>query len=290
MSGPVTEAARAKINLTLRVLGKRADGYHELQSLVVFAQSGDRLTAREADELRLDVAGRFAAALQGEPDNLVLRAARMLREETGIKSGAHLTLEKNLPVASGIGGGSADAAAALRALTALWGVAPGDEVLSRIAAALGADVLVCLHSRTAMMWGKGEKIMPLADLPRFWLVLANAGIALSTAAVFRELAAAPLAAAPSDPAPVPPGTLDDLAAWLAAEGNDLEPPALTLAPEIGETISALALTAGCLLARMSGSGATCFGLYAAEEEAREAALVLQAAHPGWWLEVSAAGG
>lgn len=286
----VAEEARAKVNLTLRVLGRRADGYHELQSLVVFAGIRDRLTAREAKDFKLELTGPFAAALEGEADNLVLRAARALGEETGFTGGAHLTLEKNLPVASGIGGGSADAAAALRALTRLWHVAPGAGKLARIAAALGADVPVCLLSRPALMWGRGESLAPLARLPRFWLVLVNPGVALSTAAVFRELAAPRLDDAPDDPAPRAVDTLDDLVAWLMAEGNDLEAPARALAPEIGEVLTAMASTVECQISRMSGSGATCFGIYPGEDEAHEAARVLRAAHPDWWVEASAAGG
>ncbi|MDP1626782.1 4-(cytidine 5'-diphospho)-2-C-methyl-D-erythritol kinase [Parvibaculum sp.] len=289
MSGPVAEEARAKINLTLRVLGKRADGYHELQSLVVFAGIRDRLTAREAGDFKLDLTGPFAAALEGEADNLVLRAARALGEAAGFMGGAHLTLEKNLPIASGIGGGSADAAAALRALTRLWHVAPGDKMLARIAATLGADVPVCLLSRPALMWGRGESLAPLAALPRFWLVLVNPGVALSTAAVFRELAAPALDGVPDDPQPPPFATLSDLVAWLTTEGNDLEAPARALAPEIGEVLTAMASTAECRLSRMSGSGATCFGIYPGEEEAREVARTLKAAHPNWWVEASAAG-
>ncbi|PKP78130.1 MAG: 4-(cytidine 5'-diphospho)-2-C-methyl-D-erythritol kinase [Alphaproteobacteria bacterium HGW-Alphaproteobacteria-3] len=282
MPGPVTEDAFAKVNLTLRILGRRADGYHELRSLVAFAQTGDRVTAARAEGISLDVTGPFAPALEAEAGNLVLRAGRALRELAGVTAGAHLTLEKNLPVASGIGGGSADAAAALRALMRLWKIEPDETSLAALAASLGADVPVCLASSSALMWGIGERIGRL-PLPAFWLVLANPGIALSTPAVFRELAAPPLDALPSDPALPAFATLERLVRWAAEEGNDLEAPAIALAPIVGEVRDAIAATADCLLARMSGSGATCFGLYPSEAAAGEAVCALAAAHPGWWI-------
>ena len=284
--GLTAEAAHAKINLSLRVLGRRSDGYHELRSLVVFAGLGDRLTAQAADDLTLDLTGPFGPLLAGEADNLVLRAARALRDLSGVAAGAKLTLEKNLPVASGMGGGSADAAAALRALMRLWDVAPDEEARMRLALSLGADVPVCLDARPAMMRGVGERIERLASLPSFWLVLVNPGVSLPTASVFRELAAPPLGAGEAEPAIPAFATLDGLLPWLVAEANDLEAPAVRLVPEIGETLAALAATVDCRLARMSGSGATCFGLYPGEAEARAAADVLAAAHPGWWVKAS----
>ncbi len=290
----VTQDARAKVNLTLRVLGRRADDYHLLQSLVVFPALADRLVARAADDLTLDLAGPFAAALAGGPngedDNLVLRAARVLRREAGVVAGAHLTLEKNLPVASGIGGGSADAAATLRILSRLWNVTMDEAALAEIATTLGADVAVCLSPRPALMWGIGERIARLDALPPFWLLLANPGIALATKAVFRELAAPRFSAMQKAPPHPAFASLDALLAWLAREGNDLERPAKALAPEVGQVLAALGATQGCRLARMSGSGATCFGLYADERAAREAARVLGAAHAGWWLEAAPVNG
>ena len=283
----IEERARAKINLSLRIMGRRADGYHELQSLVVFADAGDRLVAAPSDELSLSVTGPFAPALRGEPDNLVLRAARELREALGLSAGAHLTLEKNLPVASGIGGGSADAAAALRGLTRLWGAEPGEAKLASIALCLGADVPVCLDAAPALMWGVGELMTRVDALPRFYLVLANPGIALSTASVFRALQAQPLQEMPIGPELPPFPSLDALVIWLGGHGNDLEAPARRLAPEIASVIAAIAATPGCRLARMSGSGATCFGLFAGEGEARAAAADIAGAHPGWWVTASA---
>ena len=283
MAEPERESAFAKINLSLRILGRRADGYHELQSLVVFAAIADGIEALPAAELTLDIEGPFAATLSGDPDNLVLRAARGLRGLCGVGEGARITLEKNLPVASGIGGGSADAAATLRALMRLWHVSPDETALTRLAASLGADVPVCLDPSPALMSGVGEKIMRLPRLPDFWLLLANPGIGLSTAEVFRALDAPPLAAAP-EAAPMPEiATLEDLVSWLRSEPNDLQAPAKALLPQIGGVIEEIAATPGCRLARMSGSGATCFGIYAKESEASSAARALAAAHPDWWV-------
>lgn len=288
MAVPEQESAFAKINLSLRVLGRRPDGYHELQSLVVFAAIADTLEAHHATALTLELDGPFAATLAGEADNLVLRAARKLRDLCGVGEGARMTLEKNLPVASGIGGGSADAAAALRALMRLWHVSPDEEELMRLAASLGADVPVCLDPAPALMGGIGENIRHLPRLPDFWLLLANPGIALSTAEVFRALAAPPLTAAPAT-VPLPDfATLEALVEWLRDNPNDLERPARALLPLTGEVIGEIAATPGCRLARMSGSGATCFGIYAGGSEAHSAARTLAAAHPDWWVVVAPA--
>lgn len=280
----VEEFAPAKVNLSLKVLGRRNDGYHELESLVVFARAGDRLTARAAADLSLDISGPFGATLAGEGDNLVLRAGRLLASEFGREAGAHLMLEKNLPVASGIGGGSADAAAALRALARLWEIETSEERLAALALSLGADVPVCLDARPAFMQGRGERISRLENLPGFALLLVNPGVAVSTAAVFKALAAPVLAkdfAASKTPKF---STLDALVAWLHANGNDLEAPARGIAPVIGDVIAAIGATRGCRLARMSGSGATCFGIYASEDEARVAGAAV--ARPGWWVAVA----
>ncbi|MFN4353209.1 4-(cytidine 5'-diphospho)-2-C-methyl-D-erythritol kinase [Parvibaculum sp.] len=282
MSAPKRELAFAKINLSLRVLGRRNDLYHELQSLVVFAGISDRIEARTATDLALDIEGPFAAALSSGRDNLVMRAARDLSDLCGVNAGAHITLEKNLPVASGIGGGSADAAATLRALLRLWKVAPEGTALTRLAASLGADVPVCLDPSPALMSGVGEKIVRLPRLPEFWLLLVNPGAALSTADVFRALAAPPLASAPEDVSLPDFVMLDGLVSWLENEPNDLERPARALLPVVGNVIGQIAATPGCRLARMSGSGATCFGIYAKEAEALAAASAFATAHPGWW--------
>jgi 4-diphosphocytidyl-2-C-methyl-D-erythritol kinase len=265
------ELAPAKVNLALHVTGRRADGYHLLDSLVVFPRVGDRLRAEPSRELSLSVEGRFAACLD-RGDNLVLRAARLLAPGRG----AALTLDKRLPVASGIGGGSADAAAALRLLGRLWGVPlpPTAALLG-----LGADVPVCLAGVASRMRGIGEALEPVA-LPAFWLVLANPGVPVATGAVF-----AALAGRFGPPLPHPPAFADAaaLAGWLAARRNDLEAPAAALAPAIAGTLAALAAQPGCLLARMSGSGATCFGLFATAAEAEAAADALGRARPRWWV-------
>lgn len=283
MSGPVRENAWAKVNLSLRVLGRREDGYHELQSLVVFAAAADGIEAHPSDGLTLELRGPFGAGLSNGPENLVLRAARGLRDLCGGGAGAHLKLRKNLPVASGIGGGSADAAATLRALMRLWRIAPDEPALMRLAASLGADVPVCLDPSPALMGGIGEKLVRLPRLPRLYLLLANPGRPLSTAEVFRALAAPPLAETPAK-RPLPEfDSRDDLVGWLRHEPNDLERPACGLLSLIGEVIDEIASTPGCRLARMSGSGATCFGLYDDEAAAAAAARLLAAAHPGWWV-------
>ena len=270
----LTEAAPAKLNLFLHVLGRRADGYHLLDSLAVFGAAADRLHAAPADTLTLSVTGPHRADLADEADNLVLRAARALAEAAGITAGAALTLEKHLPVASGIGGGSADAAAALRLLARLWNLHPAPADLAAIAARLGADVPVCLTTTPSRMGGVGEVLTAPPMLPRFGLALVNPGLPVATAAVFRARQG-PF----SDPAPLPDAFPDaaTLAGFLAAHTrNDLEPPARALCLAIGAVLAALAATPGCLLARMSGSGATCFGLFASPEAA------IAPTNPGWW--------
>ena len=271
------ETAPAKVNLFLHVVGRRSDGYHLLDSLAVFPVIGDTLRAAPADSLSLALEGPFGSALRAEPDNLVLRAARGLAALTGVRAGARLTLVKTLPVASGIGGGSADAAAALRLLGRLWGVAPAAAALRALASRLGADVPVCLAGRPSRMGGVGEILSPAPDLPAFGLVLVNPGVAVSTPDVFRARIGGF-----SAPAVLPSGWPDAaaMARDLAALTNDLEPPAVALCPAIATVLAVLRATPGCLLARMSGSGATCFGLYADPAAAARAASAL--ARPGWW--------
>ena len=270
----LTERAWAKINLTLHVTGRRSDGYHLLDSTVVFANVGDVLEARPADTLRLMIDGPFSAGLASEPDNLVLRAARMLAAETGHPAKAALRLEKNLPVASGIGGGSADAAATLRLLARMWDVALPTPLA---VTSLGADVPVCLGGRAARMRGIGEVLEPLPPLPPVGLVLVNPGVPVATAEVFRARSGAFSMAQP-----LPSRWTDAaaLAAWLRLGTNDLEMAAGQVRAEIGVTLDAVAAVPGCLLARMSGSGATCFGLFASPAAAETAAADL--IRPGWW--------
>jgi 4-diphosphocytidyl-2-C-methyl-D-erythritol kinase len=269
----LAECAPAKINLTLLVTGKRADGYHLLDSLVVFAGAHDRLSAIPAKTLALHIEGPFGAGLQSEPDNLVLRAARALAASAGIGAGAHIRLEKNLPVASGIGGGSSDAAAALRLLARLWHV----PIPLDLASTLGADVPVCLDAQPRHMAGIGELLTAAPAFPDCGILLVNPGIALATKAVF-SARNAPFSA----PATFPPAWQDAaaMAADLASSANDLQPPALALCPEVGHVLSVLRALPGCRLARMSGSGATCFALF--DTPADAAASVSLADRPGWW--------
>ncbi len=269
----VVEHAPAKINLFLLVTGRRPDGYHLLDSLAVFADVADVLHAAPAETLSLELAGPFAGALGAVSDNLVLRAARALAAAGGVAPRAHLVLEKNLPVAAGIGGGSADAAAALRALARLWGLAAD---LPALAAGLGADVPVCLLGRAARMAGSGEVLSPAPALPRCGIVLLNPGLALATAEVF-----AARTGAFSAPARLPASWPDvaAMAADLERLRNDLEPAAITLCPAVATALATLRAS-GCLLARMSGSGATCFGLFPTQAAASAAARAVS--RPGWW--------
>jgi len=280
-SNRITIFARAKLNLYLHVTGRREDGYHLLDSLVTFADIHDLISAEPAAGLTLQCDGPFAAALPDSGDNLVLRAARVLQDATGITEGAALTLTKNLPVASGIGGGSADAAAVFKALTRLWGITPGTFDLSSIALDLGADVPVCLFGRTTVMRGIGENLEATAPLPETALVLVNPGVAVSTPAVFKARTGDF-----SQPVPfgAPPIDAAALASWLDRyTANDLMVPAIAIEPVIGKVIDALRSKSGCLLARMSGSGATCFGLFATAEEAALAAAEVARDQPSWWV-------
>ncbi|MFM2390098.1 MAG: hypothetical protein RLZZ437_1653 [Pseudomonadota bacterium] len=267
----ITEFAPAKINLCLHVTGRRADGYHLLDSLVVFAGVGDSITVQPADHLSLAITGPQAAHLPVTDDNLVLRAARAF----GAGQGAAITLEKHLPVASGIGGGSADAAATLRALARLWGAA------MPAALTLGADVPVCLSGKPARMQGIGDQVSTLPHaLPPVWIVLANPMVALPTPAVFAALTSR------ENPPMAPIPTFADavaFAGWLAQMRNDLEPSAMQVAPVIADVKTAIAATDHCLLARMSGSGATCFGLYGSATHAANAARSLRQRAPAWWV-------
>ena len=278
---PVT--AWAKVNLYLHVLGRRSDGYHLLESLVVFAGVGDLLRFEDAPDLSLTVNGPFAAALDGDKDNLVEQAARMLAGHFGRKPGARIALEKRLPVAAGLGGGSADAAATLIGLAKLWQIPAGQRELEDLAASLGADVPVCLQSRPSIMGGIGEQLSAVGPLPQAWMVLVNPGAPLSTPAVFGARRG-PF----SEPASPFERLADagELASYLASLCNDLEPPARRLQPVIDTVLSSLRGCQGCLLARLSGSGASCFGLFQTRHEALSAAEVISAFQPGWWVKAA----
>jgi 4-diphosphocytidyl-2-C-methyl-D-erythritol kinase len=272
-----TEHAPAKINLFLHITGKRADGYHKLDSLAVFAGVADLISFVPSETLSLTISGPYAPALEAEPNNLVLRAAYALAAEAGVRPAGALHLDKQIPVASGVGGGSADAAAALRLLCRVWRLDLADLVLDRIAAGLGADVPVCLRNRPMRMRGVGEILLQAPVLPRCGMVLVNPGTPLSTVSVFRARSGgfSPCAALPGSW-----DTVDEMAAALSGMGNDLEAPAIGLVPAIADVLRAITASPGCRLARMSGSGATCFGLFANALAAETAAAGL--ARPGWW--------
>lgn len=279
---PLQETAWAKVNLTLQVTGRRADGYHELSSLVVFADCGDRLTFAPDDALSLTLQGPFAGGLPATADNLVLRAAKGFAELTGRPLPFAITLTKTLPVAAGIGGGSADAAAVLRALCPLADLSLDDAGLRDLALALGADVPVCLASRPSLLSGIGERLEPLTELPPMALVLANPGLPLSTAEVFKARQGRFSRVA----AQTPPAATGPFLQWLAERPNDLEAAARAVRPEVARVVESLAATQGCRLARMSGSGATCFGLYDSRGEAERAALSLAEREPQWWVKAA----
>ncbi|MGO4172258.1 4-(cytidine 5'-diphospho)-2-C-methyl-D-erythritol kinase [Bosea sp. TAF32] len=284
MALPLTTRARAKVNLDLRVLGRRADGYHELESLVAFAGVGDELTLEPDAPLSLSITGPRAAGLSDADDNLVLRAARTLATaRPGLRLG-RFHLVKRLPVASGIGGGSADAAAALRLVARLNGIAQTDQVLLDIAAKIGADVPVCLESRARLMAGIGERLGPVLRLPPLFAVLVNPGVPVETAAVFRALGLTPgqkIAVSRTAPDSVSTGAFHHA---LAASDNDLAAPARHVAPVIDLVLERLAELPGCRVARMSGSGATCFALFDDCRASADASRALAKTQPGWWAK------
>jgi 4-diphosphocytidyl-2-C-methyl-D-erythritol kinase len=288
----LTSRARAKINLDLKVLGRRADGYHELESLVAFAGVGDLVSLTEADELSLTISGPRGLGLEIDDRNLVLRAARMLAQEAGPLRWGRFHLVKRLPVASGIGGGSADAAAALRLLARLNAIPLHAPALLRAASQVGADVPVCLESRARVMAGIGERLGPVLRLPPLHAVLVNPAVPVETAAVFRELglrAGEGAAISAGDPAQPPIPDRDHLLGVLGSSRNDLEPPALRVAPVLTELLARLRALPGCRLARMSGSGATCFAIFDDCRQSAAAAKALGREEPGWWLKSTVIG-
>jgi 4-diphosphocytidyl-2-C-methyl-D-erythritol kinase len=280
------EKAPAKINLTLHVLGRRADGYHEIESLVAFAGVGDALTFAPGGALALAVAGPTASAAGDVADNLVLKAARALAERVAGLGLGRFALSKRLPVAAGLGGGSADAAAALRLLARANGIALGDPRLEQAARATGADVPVCLDPRVRRMRGIGDILSEPLELPRLPAVLVNPGVAVATRDVFAALTLpSGGGAAPGVPVPAPPALLEEI-----ADGrNDLEAPAIELEPAIADVLAVLRKLPGCRLARMSGSGATCFGLFDATRNATAAARTLRVGYPAWWVRATVLG-
>jgi 4-diphosphocytidyl-2-C-methyl-D-erythritol kinase len=279
------EIAPAKVNLTLRVGGKRPDGYHNIESLVAFAHESDALRLTPGDALSLTADGPFVVQSGPAEDNLVLKAARLLAQNIpGLKTG-HFDLTKNLPAAAGLGGGSSDAAAALRLLARVNGLAQGDARIYAAARAAGADLSVCLDPRARIMRGIGDVLSEPLMLAPLNAVLVNPGIATATKDVFNAFDAMNANRAIEPIAASSPERLneDDLIAWLNAQGNDLEPAAISLHPVIGDVLATLRALPGCKLARMSGSGATCFGLFSASDAA---ARKLQDLHPDWWVRAT----
>jgi len=281
----IKEFAPAKLNLYLHITGRRADGYHDLDSLVAFATIGDEVLLRAANHFTFEVTGPQAQALAHEDQshNLAVKAAQSLSKSTGHSLNAHLTLVKNLPVASGIGGGSSDAAATLRALARHWGLVPNDVRILQAAAEHGQDVPVCLKVENNYMTATG--VIPAPHLPRADIVLVNPGRALPTPAVYKEYREGGDAFSPLSRLQQTPTTVEELVTGLKLRSNDLYMAACRVMPEIVEVISALRETNQCLLSRMSGSGATCFGIYMDASSARAAAAKIRAANPSWWVEV-----
>jgi 4-diphosphocytidyl-2-C-methyl-D-erythritol kinase len=285
----LTENAPAKINLTLPITGKRADGYHLLDSLVAFAVEGaaaqDKITLYPAPSYALEIKGPYAKALAGEdPEkNLVTKALRRFAEATGTALDFRIALEKNLPVASGIGGGSADAGAALRAAGKLRGLAHDHPSLLAVAQGLGSDGLICYHSCPAMMRGIGDEIEFTPDLPKTAMLLVNPNIPLLTAPVYAARKGPFSVAVPLEPWPQ---DAKALATWLAAQSNDLQAPAIELCAAIRDVLGMLEEQEGCLLARLSGSGATCFALFAQKNEAEKAAAKIRDEIREWWVAVT----
>ncbi|SDI87113.1 4-(cytidine 5'-diphospho)-2-C-methyl-D-erythritol kinase [Aliiruegeria lutimaris] len=270
---PIEEFAPAKVNLTLHVTGRREDGYHLLDSMVVFADTGDRILVEDSEACAFAVTGPRAAGIPTDASNLVLKAAALMGAPR-----ATITLDKHLPAASGIGGGSADAAACLRALARLLRrPLPDFEAVAR----LGADIPACLEGRSVRMRGIGERLEPIDSLPPLPAVLVNPGVEVSTPEVFRRLSRRDNPEMSEIPCNM--DTPERIAGWLKTQRNDLEGPAREIAPEIGEVLDLLGARPDCLLARMSGSGATCFGLYPSAAAAKRAAAEISGLRPGWWV-------
>jgi len=285
----LAENGRAKVNLTLRVVGRRVDGYHDLESVVAFADCADRLSLTPGSELNLTTTGPLARDCGETSDNLVLKAARLLGERVPDLKLGDFTLEKVLPVAAGIGGGSADAAAALRLLARANGLAIDDPRLIEVAQLTGADVPVCLASRACVMTGVGETLLPLS-LPTMPCVMVNPRVAVETREVFEalglrhgELLVGATDVIRATAWPEQGASLEDWVEVLSESLNDLAAPATRIQPVIDEVISALSATNGAWLARMSGSGATCFAIFENTPEAQRAAQKIQLSHPQWWV-------
>jgi 4-diphosphocytidyl-2-C-methyl-D-erythritol kinase len=290
LTEPQSTLAPAKINLTLRIFGRRVDGFHELESLVAFAPFGDRLTLWPDGSLGLKVSGPMTAGAGPLADNLVLRAARALAERIEGVTLGRFALLKRLPSGAGLGGGSADAAAALRLIAKANGLRLDDRRIHEAARATGADIPVCLDPRPRVMRGIGEILSAPMVLPKLGILIVHPGLALPTGPVFKALDLAPGEQYAKASSPFPKAaSRDALLAWLASEHNDLERAAISIAPQIADVLSAIAGLAGCRLARMSGSGSACFGLFESGRAAAVAAKRLAAARPSWWVRAGLLG-
>lgn len=280
--------AHAKVNLSLHVVGRRDDGYHELESIIAFIDIADRITLQPADEITLSISGPESMGLPGGSDNLTLRAARWLRDRAGESHGVAIALEKHIPVAAGLGGGSADAAAVLGGCARLWKLSGSPPISdAALATDLGADVPVCRFGKAAFVTGIGERYDSLPPWPKIWVVLVNPRVSLPTAHVFRNF---------SGPFKQPEATCTASAAWgesasafvesLSSCSNSLTESAVEQVPAIEDVLTALEETPGCHLARMSGSGPTCFGLFATQEDAVRGAAAIADKNQGWWTRSS----
>lgn len=281
--------AKAKLNLTLKVLGRRPDGFHEIESLVAFSELGDELELEPSDVLGLSIEGPFASALSGP--NLIAAAAETVKAAVPPLRLGHFRLRKVLPVSAGLGGGSADAAASLRLVAQANPGMIGPRAFREIASRLGSDVPACLESRPALMTGRGETLMLVKGMPPCGAVLANPGRELATERVYAALKSPPLATRQARPAPLDfGGSFEALIDYASARANDLEPAALGLEPAIGEVLDRLLRLEGARLVRLSGSGPTCFALFASEDEAKRAGAELERACPDWWVAATVLGG
>jgi 4-diphosphocytidyl-2-C-methyl-D-erythritol kinase len=282
MLQPITEHAPAKLNLFLHITGKREDGYHCLDSLVAFTEFGDTLECYPDDILSLDIQGRFANSLEPNPSNLVFKAALALKAYTSCRQGARIVLHKEIPIGAGLGGGSSDAAATLRALTKLWNVSVAPEALHAIAAKLGSDVPVCLYQKPAFMRGIGEQVIPVELPTRAAVLLINPLVPVLAGDVYKKFREGFDTSPPLD-------AIDSFRALiceLSERRNALTAPAVSLCPAIAEGLQLLRATEKCQLARMSGSGGTCFGLFETIHEAEIAAALLKETLPDWWMTVT----
>lgn len=278
------ERAPAKLNLSLKVLGRRADGFHEIESLVAFATFSDLVSLNPGTDIKLQTTGPFASVL-GEGDNLILEVARQMSERRPDVQAGTFSLEKNIPVAAGLGGGSADAGAALRLIGRANPGMINSQVMEEIACALGSDILACLMSHATVMRGRGEKLTSVESMPALDVVLVNPGVQLAAGEVYSALDAPLLDDnfVPGDIDSISLLSASDLLEYISRTGNDLQDLAIKFSPVIGEVLTQLSDTKGCQAAQMSGSGSTCFGVFANAGHAAAARDVLRAAHPGWWV-------